>query len=67
MKKEKIILILIYGIVIIGLFLLFQIELLMNGKGFFGDSQISETMLGPITFQLGILTAWMFNNNKPKT
>ncbi len=55
--KNKQILILIYGIVIIGLFLLFQIELLMNGEGFFGASQISETMLGPITFQLGILTA----------
>ncbi len=66
--KYKGLLILLYGIIILGLFAVFYVEILLNGSGFFGpNSQISEQLIAPITFQLGVLTAWMFgNNNKPK-
>ncbi len=66
-KYIKKILILLYGIVIIGLFCLFFVEAAF-GIPFYFDSTnpIAELMLSAITFQLGTLTAWLFNNNNKK-
>ncbi len=66
-KYVKKILILLYGIVIISLFCLFFIEVLGNVPfDFASDNPTAEIMLSAITFQLGTLTAWLFNNNNKK-
>ncbi len=66
-KYIKKILILLYGIVIIGLFCFFFIEVVDPFLGEYNElDKTAEIMLSAITFQLGTLTAWLFNNNNKK-
>ncbi len=60
-KNIKKLLILLYGIAIIGLFCYVIWDLTQLNEGLPLEAELP--ILSAITFQLGLLTAWMFNNN----
>ncbi len=61
----KKILILLYGVVIIGSFLFLSIEhIILPTSGIPPES--TQYLLSAVSIQLGMLTAWLFGNNNKK-